>query len=203
MLCFKKTQLLRLHYQKELTSTPEKAALRKHLLEQRDTISFDLMEIHSNKIFSKLSKTKIISEAKSIGCYYSIGSEVQTHEIINYLLSENKNVSLQKVEQNSMSFRKIEDLSKLEKGEYDISEPKDNAPIEQNHDVILVPCIGLDKGGNRIGYGVGFYDKYLRGKDVTKIALAYSKQIVKTIPASIDDVKMDWIITEKDIFKIS
>ena len=102
-----------------------------------------------------------------------------------------------------MSFRKIEDLSKLEKGEYDISEPKDNAPIEQNHDVVLVPCIGLDKGGNRIGYGVGFYDKYLRGKDVTKIALAYSKQIVKTIPASIDDVKMDWIITEKDIFKIS
>ena len=186
-----------------MTSNPEKAALRKHLLEQRDSISFDLMEIHSSKIFSKLIKTKIISEAKSIGCYYSIGSEVRTQEIINHFLSENKSVSLPKVSQDSMSFRRIENLSRLEKGEYDISEPKDNAPIEQNHDVVLVPCIGLDKSGNRIGYGVGFYDKYLGGKDVTKIALAYSKQIVKTIPASIDDVKMDWIITEKDIFKIS
>jgi len=186
-----------------LTSNPEKVALRKHLLEQRDSISFDLMEIHSNKIFSKLIKTKIISEAKSIGCYYSIGSEVQTHEIINHFLSENKSVSLPKVTQDSMSFRKIDDFSKLEKSEYDISEPKDTAPIEQKHDVILVPCIGLDINGNRIGYGVGFYDKYLEGKDVVKIALAYSKQIVKTIPASTMDVKMDWIITEKDVIKTS
>ena len=186
-----------------MTSNPEKAALRKHLLEQRDSISFDLMQIHSNKIFSKLIKTKIISEAQSIGCYSSIGSEVQTQEIINHFLSENKTVSLPKVSQDSMSFRKIEDLSKLEKGEYDISEPKDNAPIEQGHDVILVPCVGLDNDGNRIGYGVGFYDKYLEGRDVTKIALAYSKQIVKTIPTSNDDVKMDWIVTEKDIIKTS
>jgi len=186
-----------------LTSNPEKTALRKHLLEQRDSTSFDLMEIHSNKIFSKLIKTKIISEAKSIGCYYSIGSEVKTHEIINHFLSENKNVSLPKVSQNSMSFRRIEDLSKLEKGEYDISEPKDNTPIEQDHDVVLVPCVGLDNDGNRIGYGVGFYDKYLDGKDVIKIALAYSKQIVKKIPVSANDIKMDWIITEKDVIKTS
>ena len=69
--------------------------------------------------------------------------------------------------------------------------------------MILIPCIGLDNDGNRIGYGVGFYDKYLEGKDVTKIALAYSKQIVKTIPTSNNDVKMDWIVTEKDVIKTS
>ena len=186
-----------------MTSNPEKAALRKHLLEQRDSMSFDLMEIHSSKIFSKLIKTKIISESKSVGCYYSIGSEVQTQEIINHFLSENKSVSLPKVSQDSMSFRRIENLSRLEKGEYDISEPKDTAPIEQEHDVILVPCVGLDNNGNRIGYGLGFYDKYLEEKDVIKIALAYSKQIVKTIPASANDVKMDWIITERDVIKTS
>ena len=101
-----------------MTSNPEKDALRKHLLEQRDSISFDLMEILSSKIFSKLIKTKIISEAKSIGCYYSIGSEVKTYEIINHFLSQNKSVSLPKVVQDSMSFRKIDDLTKLETGEY-------------------------------------------------------------------------------------
>ena len=73
-----------------MTLNPEKAALRKHLLEKRDSTSFDLMGIHSEKILSKLMKTKVISEAESIACYYSIGSEVQTVELITRLLEEKK-----------------------------------------------------------------------------------------------------------------
>ena len=186
-----------------MTLNPEKAALRKHLLEKRDSTSFDLMEIHSERILSKLMKTKVISEAESIGCYYSIGSEVQTIELISHLLNEKKSVSLPKISSNTMSFRMIDDLSRLEKGEFDIPEPKDNAPIQEKHDVILVPCVGLDNEGNRIGYGQGFYDKYLEGDNAIKIALSYSKQIVKSIPISTEDIKMDWIITEKDVIKTS
>jgi len=186
-----------------LTSNPEKAALRKHLLEKRDSTSFDLMGIHSERILSKLMKTKVILEAKSIGCYYSIGSEVQTVELISHLLNEKKSVSLPKISSNTMSFRIIDDLSRLEKGEFDIPEPKDNAPIQEKHDVILVPCVGLDNEGNRIGYGQGFYDKYLEGDNAIKIALSYSKQIIKSIPISTEDIKMDWIITEKDVIKTS
>jgi len=186
-----------------LTSNTEKVALRKHLLEKRDATSFDLMQIHSKKILSKLIKTKIISEAESIGCYYSIGSEVQTVELITHLLNVKKIVSLPRISENNMSFRKINDLSKLEKGEFDIPEPKDNAPVEEKQDIILIPCVGLDNDGNRIGYGAGFYDKYLENKKVIKIGLSYSKQIVKTIPVSEKDVKMDWIITEKDVIKTS
>ena len=186
-----------------MTSSPEKAALRKHLLEKRDSTSFDLMEIHSKKIISKLMKTKVISEAKSIGCYYSIGSEVQTVELITHLLEEKKIVSLPRISNGMMIFRKIEDLTKLEKGEFDIPEPKDNAPIQEKHDVILVPCVGLDVKGNRIGYGQGFYDKYLEGNDSIKIALSYSKQIVKSVPVTDEDIRMDWIITERDVIKTS
>ena len=186
-----------------MTSNPEKAALRKHLLEKRDSISFDLMEIQSKRICSKLTKTKIISEARSVGCYSSIGSEVQTNEIINHLLKEGKIVSLPKVSEEMMEFRRIDDITKLEKGEFDIPEPKDNSPIQEQHDVILVPCVGLDNHGNRIGYGFGFYDRYLDGNNAVKIALTYSKQIVKTIPVSTYDVKMDWVITEKDVIKTS
>ena len=186
-----------------MTSSPEKAALRKHLLEKRDSTSFDLMEIHSQKIISKLMKTKVISEAKSIGCYYSIGSEVQTVELITHLLEEKKIVSLPRISNGMMIFRKIEDLTKLEKGEFDIPEPKDNAPIQEKHDVILVPCVGLDGEGNRIGYGQGFYDKYLEGNDSIKIALSYSKQIVKSVPVTDEDIRMDWIITERDVIKTS
>ena len=194
---------MQLHYQRELTLNPEKAALRKHLLEKRDSISFDLMEIHSEKIVSKLMKTKIISEAKSIGCYYSIGSEVQTVDLITRLLDEKKSVSLPVISNSAMSFRIIEDIMKLEKNEFDIPEPKDNAIIQEKHDVILIPCVGLDNEGNRVGYGQGFYDKYLEGDNAIKIALSYSKQIVKSIPVSDKDIKMDWIITEKDVIKTS
>ena len=182
---------------------PEKAALRKHLLEKRDSTSFDLMGIHAEKILSKVIKTKVISEAESIACYYSIGSEVQTVELITRLLEEKKSVSLPRISSNAMSFRIIDDLSKLDKGEFDIPEPKDNAPIQEKHDVILVPCVGLDGEGNRIGYGQGFYDKYLEGNNAIKIALSYSKQIVKSIPVTDEDIKMDWIITEKDVIKTS
>jgi len=190
------------HYRKELKSNTEKTALRKHLLKKRDSTSYDLMEIHSKKIFSKLIKTKLISEAKSIGCYFSIGSEVQTIPIITHFLNEKKTVSLPKISGKEMTFRKIEGLEKLEKGEFDISEPRDNAVIEENHDIILVPSIGLDVDGNRIGYGQGFYDKFLKNSNSIKIALAFSKQIVKNIPTTEIDVKMDWIITEKDVIKV-
>ena len=186
-----------------MTLNPEKAALRKHLLEKRDSTSFDLMGIHSEKILSKVIKTKVILEAESIACYYSIGSEVQTVELITRLLEEKKSVSLPRISSNAMSFRIIDDLSKLDKGEFDIPEPKDNAPIQEKHDVILVPCVGLDGEGNRIGYGQGFYDKYLEDNAAIKIALSYSKQIVKSIPVTDKDIRMDWIITEKNVIKTS
>ena len=78
-----------------------------------------------------------------------------------------------------MTFRKVEDLSKLEKGEFDIPEPKDNAPIQKNHDVILVPCVGLDNQGNRIGYGAGFYDKYLEGNNQLRLHFHIQNKLLK------------------------
>ena len=73
-----------------MTSNPEKDALRKHLLEKRDSMSFEIMGFHNQKILSKLKQMKSFSQAESIGCYYSIGSEVQTNELIKTLLSEKK-----------------------------------------------------------------------------------------------------------------
>ena len=102
-----------------------------------------------------------------------------------------------------MVFRRIEDISKLEKGNFDIPEPKESCPIQETHDVILIPSIGLDNNGNRIGYGHGFYDKFLTKNKSIKIALTYSKQIVKSIPNSEHDIMMDWIVTETDVIKTS
>ena len=69
--------------------------------------------------------------------------------------------------------------------------------------MILVPAIGLTKEGMRLGDGHGYYDKFLAGKSVTKIALTYDKQIVRSIPSSDHDIKMDWVISEKESILIS
>tara|TARA_B100000929_G_scaffold291158_1_gene288495 strand:+ start:1735 stop:2298 length:564 start_codon:yes stop_codon:yes gene_type:complete len=186
-----------------LPSNPEKVALRQMLLEKRDSTSFDLIQIHSEKIYSRLKKIKSFSNANSIGCYYSIGSEVQTISIIQELLNQEKHVSLPKVVDDTLVFRTIKQFDKLEKGSFGILEPKDDWPEEKSFDVILVPAIGLTKDGIRLGYGHGYYDKFLADKSVTKIALTYNKQIVKSIPVSDHDIKMDWIISESESILIS
>ena len=186
-----------------MPSNPEKIALRQMLLEKRDSTSFDLIQIHSEKIYSRLKKIKSFSNADSIGCYYSIGSEVQTEPIILDLLNQKKHVSLPKMVDDVIIFRTVKNFDRLEKGNFGILEPKDDWPEEKSFDVILVPAIGLTKDGIRLGYGHGYYDKFLADKSVIKIALTYNKQIVKSIPSSDHDIKMDWIISENESILIS
>ena len=82
-------------------------------------------------------------------------------------------------------------------------EPRDDWPEEKSFDVIIIPAVGLSNNGVRLGYGHGYYDKFLADKSVTKIALTYSKQIIKSIPYSDHDIKMDWIISENESLLIS
>jgi 5-formyltetrahydrofolate cyclo-ligase len=186
-----------------LNSNPEKSALRQMLLERRDSTSFDLMQILSEKIHSRLRKINEFSNASSIGCYYSIGSEVQTRPIIEEILSQKKQVSLPKITDDTIVFRVVKDFTKLEKGSFGVMEPKDDWPEEKSFDVIIIPAVGLANNGVRLGYGHGYYDKFLADKSVTKIALTYSKQIIKSIPYSDHDIKMDWIISENESLLIS
>ena len=68
-------------------------------------------------------------------------------------------------------------------------------------DCVLVPTVGISKSGSRLGYGNGYYDKFLSTTNASKISLTYSKQIVKSIPNSPHDIKIDWIVTENEIIK--
>jgi 5-formyltetrahydrofolate cyclo-ligase len=180
----------------------DKIALRKVLLEKRDSISFDLIKINSKKIHEKLKRIDVYNDADSIACYYSIGSEVMTHSIIQELLDKEKTVSLPRVANDELNFHKVTDLKNLENGSFDIMEPRDDAPVVEKFDVILVPTIGVSYNGTRLGYGHGFYDRFLANTNSTKISLTYSKQIVKSIPATESDIKMDWIVTEEKFSKI-
>ena len=179
-----------------MEDSPEKKSLRNLLLERRDNTSFDLMKIASEKIQKKIKKINGFRNAQKIGAYFPIGSEILTQDIIQELLSDGKEVFLPKVIGEKMEFRKITNFSSLEKGSFDIMEPKEDCPADNNLDVILVPTVGISPAGVRIGYGHGFYDKFLAEHNTTTISLTMEKQIIKNIPKSEHDIAIDWIVTE-------
>jgi len=184
-----------------LEDSPEKKSLRSLLLKKRDNTSFDLMKIASKNIQKKIKKINEFRDAQKIGAYFAIGSEILTQDIIQELLSNGKDVFLPKVIGEKMEFRKIADFSSLEKGSFDIMEPKDDCQPENNLDVILVPTVGISPVGVRLGYGHGFYDKFLAEHNTTTISLTLEKQIIKNIPKSEHDIIIDWIVTEDRILK--
>jgi len=173
------------------------------MLEKRDSTSYDLIKISSQQIHQKLKSIQEFTSAKSIGSYYPIGSEVLTQDIMQDAISQGKEIFLPKVSGNDFIFKKIEDLSNLEKGNFDIMEPKDNCPESEKLDVILVPTVAISRNGFRLGYGYGYYDRFLAKKNLVTIALTYAKQIVKSIPHSDTDIKIDWIVTEDKFFNTS
>jgi len=182
-----------------LEDSPERKSLRSLLLEKRDNTSFDFMKIASKKIQKRLKKINSFMDAQKIGMYYPIGSEILTQDIIQELLSDGKDVFLPKVMGKNMEFRKIIDFSSLEKGSFDIMEPKDDCQIDNDLEVVLVPTVGISPSGVRLGYGHGFYDRFLAEHKSVTISLTLEKQIVKKIPKSEHDIMIDWIITEDRI----
>ena len=185
-----------------MEDSEKKKALRDLLLERRDNTSHDLLKIASKKIQKKLDKIFAFKNAKKIGVYYPIGSEIFTQDIIQELLSKGKEVFLPKVMGESMEFRKIIDFSSLEPGNFDIMEPKEECPVDNNLDVILIPTVGISQTGVRLGYGYGFYDRFLAKNKTVAISMTLEKQIIKNIPKSEHDIIMDWIVTEDKMTKV-
>ena len=184
-----------------MDDNPEKESLRKLLLQKRENTSSDFLEIASGKIQKKLKKIKDFRDAQKVGAYYPIGNEVQTNELIQELLSNGKEVFLPKTIGAEMEFRKINDFASLEKGNFDIMEPKDNCEKDNKLDILLVPTVGISVDGVRLGYGHGFYDKFLTKYSIPTISLVMEKQIVKKIPRSTHDILIDWIVSEERVTK--
>ncbi len=184
-----------------MEDSSKKISLRNILLEKRDNTSFDLLQIASGKIQNRLKKIYAFKNSQKIGVYYPIGSEILTQDIIQELLSNAKEVFLPKVIGDKMEFRKITDFSSLERGNFDIMEPKDGCQADNKLDVILIPTVAITPEGVRLGYGHGFYDRFLAENKTTTISLTLEKQIVKNIPRTEHDKTIDWIVTEDKILQ--
>jgi len=186
-----------------LSVSIQKSALRKHLLEKRDATSAELRDIVSEKIHENLKKISSYTNSQNIACYFPIGSEVDTHDIMLNILKQGKNLLLPRIVDDNIQFYIVSNLEKLERGSFEIMEPKDICDRAKKIDCVLIPTVGVSKLGVRLGYGYGYYDRFLSLTNAVKISLTYSKQIVKSIPSDSHDIKIDWIVTEDENIKIS
>jgi 5-formyltetrahydrofolate cyclo-ligase len=175
-----------------------KPQIRKKIFNIRKRNSFKDLSINYNALTKVLNKIKFRN--KSIGGYFPYNYEVDAIKILNKLEKKNYLICLPKIKENyQMDFYKWSSKDPLIINKYGIPEPTSKKIIYPS--ILLVPLLAFDKYLNRVGYGGGFYDRYLKKirtkKKFLTIGLAYSFQKVKKIPISKYDKKLDYIITEK------
>lgn len=183
-----------------------KAKIREILLKKRKSLPKKEVEEKSKKILLKLVSLKEYKEAKTILFYHPIDNEVNPTALIKKeLKNSKKTVALLRIcgKTNRMHIHKITDLKDLKTGKFSIKEPQAHHPViaRRDLDILIIPGIAFDKSGNRIGYGLGYFDKLLKSLKCTNIALAYDFQIVENVPVEKHDQKVDIVITEKTIIK--
>jgi len=178
----------------------DKQTIRKKYLEIRKNINNK--ELKSSVIFNQIINAKEYQNAKVIAMYKNLKSEVSTDALIDYSLNVGKIIALPRVTNDSLSFYKITNDSKLIKSNFGVQEPisNDNDYIyPDNIDLIIIPGVCFDKNKNRLGFGKGYYDKYLENTKIKRIGICFTEQLVDEIPITENDIKMDLIITDKEI----
>jgi len=185
----------------------DKDKLRKEYMTKRANLQSTIINKSSSIITNKLDSYIHKNNFKNIMIFVSFRNEIYTHELIKKWLNDGeKNIYVPYIESNidQMKISQIEDFDKdLEKGVYNILEPIEKVKKESNNydlDIIVVPGLIFSKNGYRIGYGGGYYDKFLsRVSDkVKKVGIVYSDFVLDDLPVDDYDIPVDLIMTERE-----
>jgi 5-formyltetrahydrofolate cyclo-ligase len=180
-----------------------KYQIRQEISRIRNSLSEYEIVNNSHIISRNVISTKEFRNSRSIGIYYPIRSEVKTFEIIRHSLATKKTIGLPRIiDSKRIAFYKIMEKSleeiKFTKGKYGILENAISDSIVEEMDLLIIPGIAFDLQGNRIGYGKGYYDRFLSSRKATyNIGLAFENQIIKKIPNTEYDIPVDLLFTEK------
>ncbi len=175
-----------------------KSQIRKKILKIRKQKKIKKFNFNFDLILSILKKKKV--QGKIIGSYYPYNYEIDILQILEKFEKKNFIITLPKIKKNSqMNFFQWSTNDPLAINKFGIPEPI--SKIVKYPDILLVPLVAFDKNYDRIGYGGGFYDRYIKKvkkrKKVLTIGFAYSFQKVKKIPTNKYDIRLDFIITNK------
>ena len=183
----------------------EKKALRSKIIATRRSLTDNYRQRASNRMLTVFCALPDFKEPRKVLCYAPMADEVQIRPLIEKWLSQGVTVALPRITgKGQMEAVSFTDFDGLVEGDYGILTPdweKGEIIPPEKLDLILVPGIAFDTRGERLGMGGGFYDAYLaRATKAKRIALAYSCQLVASVPMEEHDVLVHKIITEQGIY---
>lgn len=156
-----------------------------------------------SRIAESFIGSEIFRRARVIFTYVSVGTEADTRSIINAALGSGKTVAVPVCDtsSHSMTFHRIGSLDCLVAGAYGIPVP-DGTPIAENADICIVPGLAFSPDGSRLGYGGGYYDRFLSAHSMTKVGLCAEALIFDRLPCESTDIPVDMIFTEHRIYEV-
>ncbi len=174
----------------------DKNTLRKHIKEQKRAMTEEQIVAASEKLGEQFVASEAYKQAKTIYGYLPYNQEVRTVPMLQKALEDGKKVAVPKCYGEEMRFIYLEDLSQVEKGYCGIPEPIADEPVADDMTaLVLMPGLAFDPQGHRIGYGGGFYDKFLASEpEHPTLALCYAFQMVEHLETEEFDVPVDTVL---------
>ena len=173
-----------------------KQELRKKIREQKRAMTEQDIVRKSARLGELFAASEVYRNAKTIYGYLPYNQEVRTVPMLERALAEGKRVAVPKVYGEEMKFLYLDDLTKVEKGYAGIPEPVDDGPVAQDETaLVLMPGLAFDPQGHRIGYGGGFYDKFLAAEpNHPTLALCYEFQMLPELHTEEHDIPVDTVL---------
>ena len=193
-----------------LVNTNVKTKYRQSILQKRNSLGPSEVSNLSNTILKNADLELSLSAIKTLGSYFSSNNEVDLEALTEMRLKRNLLTTFPRVEPNhSMSLIAPKDFQKLNKNKFEIFEPSDGDEINSiDHEIIIIPTVGVDQNGYRLGYGGGYYDRFLeyvtqKHKRPLLVGLIYDSQFIDDSINELHDIKLDIVFSEHQSKKFS
>ena len=176
----------------------DKKALRREIGAKKSALSAEEVGRRSAILAEKLFEAEQYRDCRSLYAYLSFNEEVRTDPIIERAWADGKRVAVPKVVGKEMVFIWIDSFDALGPGYYGITEPVNDGPVADDRTaLVLMPGLAFDPEGHRVGYGGGFYDRFLENEpDHPLVALCYDFQMYDHLDVESHDVPVDLVITD-------
>lgn len=183
----------------------EKRELRKLILKRRKKLSVTYYQKANQNIVQKIRELEEYKKSQMIFMFIGMEGEIDTSLLRKLAETDQKQIAVPRIYPNyMMKAHKCNEWENLAKNSFGIKEPEKEVTIvpARSLDLVILPCITCNKQGHRLGYGGGYYDRYLTRTKATKILPCYSKLQIDCIPTEIHDITADIVVTENEVNRV-
>lgn len=183
----------------------QKKLLRQTMLTKAASLPQDYQAVSNSSIFQRLTALPEWRQAQFVFCYVSIADEPDTRRLIEAAWEMQKTVCVPRcMGGGAMEARQIVRWDQLHTANFGLLEPAETAPLiqPQQLDLVIAPCVAATADGWRLGYGGGYYDRYLLNVCCPVLCLCRGQSLLPGIPHGENDVRMDYVLTENALYDI-